>query len=126
MKKVKDVSIYPLYKKGLFYRTNGIKSICGYEIELNLPLNFKQVEKIIKEVVDSCKRDNRPLSEERKVVMFGRMITFRKYYSLIDKNTSVWRMILNDANGLHPDEENCDPLFKKQLSKDNDGYGIND
>lgn len=116
MRSIIDWDIKLNYRNGLVYLTSGADRYCGLEIELNLPLNFKQAEKIINTTVSDCKADRELISENLKITIYKREVSFRKMPSLSDPNKPVWRMFLTDEHGKHPEDPACDPIYRKQLS----------
>ena len=112
-----DWEIKVSFQDGLVYLTEGAARYCGSEIELCLPLNFKQAKKIIDKTASDCKLRQEVISASKKFQMYHREVSFRKMHTLSDRTQDVWRMVLTDENGMFPEEPDCNPIYKKQLDE---------
>lgn len=117
-----DINMY--YRNGLVFFTTGASGYCGWDVELNLPLNFKQAGKILDRAVELCIAEKKILSERVKFSMYNREMSIRKFQSLVEPNQPVWRLILTDTEGRYPEDPNCELIFRKQISEDNETIGI--
>lgn len=119
MKQINDWKLSVFYRNNLVFITNGADKYCGAELELNLPLDLKQAERLIDTIVQYCKDAEQSLSEAKKLNAFKRSVRFVKMHSLLVKDEQIWRIVFSDTKGRFPENPDCEEAYKGQLSKDN-------
>ncbi len=119
MREINDWKISIFYRNGLVFITSGADKYCGLEVELNLPLDLKQAERLIDTIVEVCREHKQALSEQKKFNAFKRPVRFKKMNSLLDTDKTIWRIVFADNNGRFPDDELCNDAYKNQCSIDN-------
>lgn len=98
------------------YLTEDAKKFSGMEIEIKLPLREEHAVEFLNAVIIYCRIKEKPI-EPNSIIseIFGVPVIFKVMKSMFGNQEHVLRILFPDTNGLYPDNEKCDSLFKKQL-----------
>lgn len=101
----------------LFYRTLGLKDICGLELEFNLSLEMTEAKRILDSILISINKgiqlkDDLITSDLTNAPVLIKQIEPKYKYSDYEK---VYRVIFSDEHYLLPLDKNCDKTYKNQL-----------
>lgn len=105
-----------MFADDITYVTRGAKLWVGFEVELNLPIKQHQAVDFLKAIVTYCRINKEPLKPNiRTTDIFGVPVEFRLMPPLLGDEELVLRLVFPDENGLFPEDEGCQPIFKRQL-----------
>lgn len=105
------------HDRSLCYRTQGLKELCGLELEFNLSLELNEANRILdcilRAILMGVKlEDNLVTSELTNAPVLIKKMQPKDNY---EENEEVYRIVFSDENYLLPMDENCSYLYKKQL-----------
>lgn len=103
--------------KRLCYRTQGLKNLCGLELELNMHTHPAEASRIIKHIIKEIKYVDRLYDGLVTSELTGAPVLIKEVIpkTILLDNEKVYRIILSDEDFILPTQEECDERYKFQL-----------
>ena len=106
------------HNRNLCYRTQGLKELCGLELEFNLSLEPTEAKRILDCILNAILsgvklEDNLVTSELTNAPILVKKMQPKDKY---EENEEVYRIVFSDENFLLPEDANCSYPYKNQLN----------
>ena len=97
-----DWIIHNVLDETLSYHTHGLEEVCGYELEIVLPIRQEKASEFLHYIAERIMNGYKIEDGLRADGLFSVPIYFFKTSSFSDDLRTVWRIVFPDENGYYP------------------------